>query len=101
MERGVLLPDFLLIDLFSLLSYRPRKLLVSLESQLCQTMFCWGTQVKGCFVKADTRRNLYLYMTPQTVGTQTLVRLAPSPSSSLTTHMYWFALHCAAELRLW
>ena len=26
----------------------------SLESQLCQMMFCWGTQVKRCFAKADT-----------------------------------------------
>jgi hypothetical protein len=29
------------------------KLLVSLESQLCQMMLCWGTQVKGCFAKGD------------------------------------------------
>ena len=29
------------------------KLLVSLESQLCQIMFFWGTQVIGFFVKAD------------------------------------------------
>ena len=30
------------------------KLLVSLKSQLCQMMFCWGTQVTGCLAKADT-----------------------------------------------
>jgi hypothetical protein len=28
--------------------------LFSLESHLCQMMFCWGTQVKGCFSEADT-----------------------------------------------
>ena len=26
----------------------------SLESQLCQVMASWGTQVKGCLAKADT-----------------------------------------------
>lgn len=34
-----------------------RKLLVSLESLLCQMMFCWGTQVKGCFAKADVQKD--------------------------------------------
>ena len=34
--------------------------LVSLESQLCQMMFCWGTQVKGCFAEADMWKSVLL-----------------------------------------
>ena len=26
----------------------------SLESYLCQMMFCWGTPVKGCLAKVNT-----------------------------------------------
>jgi hypothetical protein len=32
------------------------KLKISLGSQLCQMMFCWGTQVKGCLAKADIEK---------------------------------------------
>jgi hypothetical protein len=39
------------------------KLLVSLESQLCQMMLCWGTQVKGCLAKADTGKTALLRQT--------------------------------------
>ena len=37
--------------------------LVSLENQLCQMMFCWGTQVKGCLAKADMGMNVFLKQT--------------------------------------
>lgn len=30
------------------------KLKGSMESQLCQTVFCWGRQVKEGFIEADT-----------------------------------------------
>ena len=30
------------------------KLKASLESQLCQMVFCWGKHVKECFPEADT-----------------------------------------------
>lgn len=36
------------------------KPLASLESQLGQTMFCWGTQVKGRLANADTGSNAFL-----------------------------------------
>ena len=39
------------------------KLLVSLESLLCQMMVCWGTQAKGCLAKADTWENVFLKQT--------------------------------------
>jgi hypothetical protein len=29
------------------------KILVSLQSQLCHVMFCWGRWVRGCFAEAD------------------------------------------------
>jgi hypothetical protein len=32
-------------------------------NQLCQMMFCWGTQVKGYFVGADTGKNVFLKQT--------------------------------------
>jgi hypothetical protein len=47
------------------------KLLVSLESQLCQMMFCWGIHLKGmfyysihvkkCFPEADTGERIFCY----------------------------------------
>lgn len=49
------------------------KFLVSLESRLCQTMFCWSRHMKGCQVMR---------------------------ASLVTTHKYWFTLNCAAELHL-
>ena len=67
------------------------KLLVSLENQLCQMVFCWGTQVKDYFAKADTGERMFcsskhmkghimfrrnINMTPRTVGARTLVSLA-------------------------
>lgn len=36
------------------------KLLVSRESQLCQVMVCWGTQVRGCLAKEDTGKTVFL-----------------------------------------
>jgi hypothetical protein len=71
-------------------------------------MFCCGTQVKGYLAKVDTgemifyhgkhiqghimfRRNINL--TPQTVRNGASVSVALPSYSSLTTHMYWFALH--------
>ena len=60
-----------------------QKLLISLESHVCQMMFFWGTQVKGCFAEADTGERIFCYskhvkgymmfrrninMMPQTVG---------------------------------
>ena len=91
------------------------KLLVSLESQWCQMMFCWGTRVKGCFAR-QTRERMFCWsrhrwkdawwrdvnMTPpQTVGARTLVCFALPHYSLLTTCIYWFALCCIAELCLW
>ena len=35
----------------------------SLESQLCQMMFCWDTQVKRCFAVADMGKNVFLKKT--------------------------------------
>ena len=32
---------------------------VCLESQLCQMIFFWSTQVKGCLAKADMWRNVF------------------------------------------
>ena len=92
------------------------KCLVSLGIQLYQMMFCWGTQVKECFPEGDTGEGMFCYsrhvkgymifrrnvnMTPQKMGARALVCFAPPHYSLLTTCMYWFALHCVAELRLW
>jgi hypothetical protein len=67
-----------------------------MESQLCQMMFCYSRHVKG---RVMFRENIT--MTLQEVGTPTLVCLALPHKSSMVTHMYWFALHCIAELYLW
>lgn len=90
-------------------------------------MFCWGPQVKVYFAKADTMwKNIFLKqtqvkpsfegtdmwkdawwrcinMTPQTVGDRhwALVWFPLLHHSSLTTHMYWYALHSVIELNLW
>ena len=99
------------------------ELLVSLECQLCQMMVCWSTQVKGCFAKADTQKNVFLKqtqvkgcfdildmwedpwwrstnMTPQTVGDEhwALVWFALPHYFLLTTCMHWFALYRGASL---
>ena len=39
-------------------------------------------------------------MTPQTMGAQALVRFALPHYSLLMIHMYWFTLHCDAEIPL-
>jgi hypothetical protein len=99
------------------------KLLVSLESQLCQMMFYWGTHVKRCLVKADTWKTVFLkqthvkgcfyiadmwkgtwwwsiHMTSQIVGAWALVWFTLPHYSSLTTCMYWFTSH-SIVLCLW
>jgi hypothetical protein len=38
-----------------------RKLVISLESQLCPMMFCWGKHVKQCFAEADTGERMFCY----------------------------------------
>ena len=35
------------------------KLLVSLESKLCQMVVCWATRVKACLARADTGKNVF------------------------------------------
>ena len=35
------------------------KLMVSLESQLCQMVFCWGKHVEECFPEADTSERMF------------------------------------------
>ena len=99
-------------------NYLKWKFLVSLESQWCQMMFCWGTQVKGYFAKTDMwKKNVLLKQTqvkgcfsiantwkdmwwrninktPQTVGVVTLVCFALPWYSLLMAHIYCFALHC-------
>jgi hypothetical protein len=67
------------------------ELLVSLESQLCQMLFCWAhrrkdvwlkqTQVKGCLAIADTWKE-YKY-DPTDSGNSSF----GLPCSALTTHM--------------
>lgn len=52
-----------------------QKLLIPLESRLCQLMFCRGTQVKGCFPEADTGERALdegsITMTSQSAETST------------------------------
>ena len=101
------------------------KLLVSLESPLCQMMVCWGTQVKGSIAKANTWKNVFLKqtqvrgcfdrantwkdpgwrvinMTPQTVRDEhwASVWCALACHSLLMISMYWFALHSVVALNL-
>jgi hypothetical protein len=88
-------------------------------------MFCWGTELKGCLAKVNTRKAVFLKqtqvkgcfdiadtwkdswwrinMTPQTVGDKhwALIWFALPHYSLLTTHVYWFALHSIVELNLW
>jgi hypothetical protein len=33
--------------------------MVSLESRLCQMMFCWGRHMKECFPEADTGDRMF------------------------------------------
>jgi hypothetical protein len=91
------------------------KLPVSLESQLCQMMFFWATQVKGYLAKADMWKKALLKqiqvkgclaiadtwkdewwrninMTTQTVGTRVSVCFALPRYPLLKTH-----IHCVAE----
>ena len=55
-------------------------------------MFCYSKHVMF-------RRNIN--MTSQTVGACVLVCFAPLCYYLLTTHLYWFTLHCVTELHLW
>lgn len=52
-------------------------------------MFCWSGHVKAHVMWWGN-----VNVTPQTVGAGTLVCCAPPYYSSLTTHMYWFAIRC-------
>ena len=97
------------------------KLPVSLERPLCQMMFFWSTQVKGCFAKADTWKNCFLETDtglgcfaiadtwcldgykydPQAIGTGALFHFAlPCHSFSDSNHIFVY-LHCVVELHLW
>jgi hypothetical protein len=59
-------------------------------------IFCFRKHMKGYMM---FRKNINV--TPQTVEARSLVHLAPSHLSSLTTSMYWFTLLWVAELRVW
>jgi hypothetical protein len=57
--------------------------------------FCYSRQVKGHVLFREN-----INMTPQTVGAGELVPFALPCYSSPMSCMYWFALHCIAELCL-
>ena len=63
------------------------------EADTGERIFCYSKHVKGhrMFTKN-------INMTPQTVGAQALVCFALPGYTSVTTCMYWFALHRIAKL---
>jgi hypothetical protein len=65
------------------------KLLVSLESQLCQMMFCWDTQVKGCVAIANMWKDTWC---------SERIQIWPHRQWELK---YWFALLHLASHHQW
>jgi hypothetical protein len=71
---------------------------------MCVKVLLKQTQVKGCFAIADMWKDTWwrsTSQTPQTQGEGALVCFAPPPYSLRMAHMYWFTLHCVAELSSW
>jgi hypothetical protein len=104
-------PVFLFVSVLLIIRLK-WELPISLESQLCQMMFCWDTQGTGCFAEADTGEQYFakahmwkdtgwrlINMTQQAMGARALLCFAPPLYSSLTTHV--FVLRCVAEFHLW
>ena len=75
-----------------------------LLKQVWRIVFLKQTQVKGCLDIADMWKDSWwrsINMTPQTVGDKHWALVWFVSLSSLTTHLYWFALHSFVELNLW
>ena len=78
--------------------YLKWKLLVSLETQLCQMMFFWGTQVKGCFAEADTGERMFCWRR-RVKGCEMFRKgITMTTDGDVTRPMLWFTMHCFATL---